>query len=179
MSQLQDKEVTAYYVAVLAVPIGAGFIVLVAALTGVECILRRISDKQSGLKDSRSISREVLARVGCGALLGGILSALGALPVFYVTRLITQDASLQMLRIAAPVSTLVGILLSMLLFLFRKGAFQKIMALSESILERMFILDDEMPLANHRRALIWGILGWLPGSFWPVICTSLLLRYPY
>ncbi len=181
MDFLMRREVEIYYMMLLVIPIASAFVILTAILIGLEWILQRASVEQSVFKGLRSIAGEVKKCVLRGALLGGIMSVLGVLPGLCVAWLVFQDADVQMLKVAAPVSTLIGLSSSILLFLFRKGAFRKIVSLSWPILQYMymFIPDDEISLVNYRRALIWRLLGWLLGSFWPVICTNLLLRYPY
>ena len=162
---LLEREIHGYYVALFIIPIAIGFVILTAVVIVIEWVLHR----STGRPDLRSIAWEVQACVAGGAMLGGIMTLLGALPGWIVAQLIVGDANLHTLKVAALVSTLISISVSVILFLLQKGAFRK----------DGFILGDELSPADNRRFLIWRILGWLLGSFWPVIGVSFLLRHPY
>jgi hypothetical protein len=169
MDYLLEKEINGYYMALLIVPTATALVILAAASTGAEWVLRRVTGKSVGFRDLRSIFGEVLNCVGRGTFLGVPMSILGVLPGLSVAWLVVGNASLRMLKIAAPVSTLVGISSSAILFLLQKWGFRK---------DRL-IIEGELSLVNDRRSLIWVAFGWLLGVSWPVTGVSFLLRYPY
>ena len=151
-----ERQIAAYYMALLVVPIASVFVILIAVVTGVELVLRRATGRPTSFKDLRSIAREVSEYFGGGALVGGIMSTLGLLPGLGIAWLIVRDAGVPMFKLAAPIATLIGSLV--ILLFFRKA----------------------LSLNTDRKAHFWwGILGVVLGVSCPVIGIIFWLRYPY